>query len=133
MAIINTKVREFRDIDMNFTAHPGTKDVTQAVNESAIKQAIRTLVSTKNYERKFHPEIGCQVNSLLFENYVPKMRNIMKKTITDVINNFEPRAILTKLDIVDNADSNEINIRVEFRMTNTTNPIIVNTVLRRAR
>ena len=133
MAIINTKVREFRDIDMNFTAHPGTKDVTQAVNESAIKQAIRTLVATKNYERKFHPEIGCQVNSLLFENYVPKMRNIMKKTITDVINNFEPRAILTKLDIVDNADSNEINIRVEFRMTNTTNPIIVNTVLRRAR
>lgn len=118
---------------MNFTAHPGTKDVTQAVNESAIKQAIRTLVSTKNYERKFHPEIGCQVNSLLFENYVPKMRNIMKKTITDVINNFEPRAILTKLDIVDNADSNEINITVEFRMTNTTNPIIVNTVLRRAR
>ena len=133
MAIINTKVREFRDIDMNFTAHPGTKDVTQAVNESAIKQAIRTLVSTKNYERKFHPEIGCQVNSLLFENYVPKMRNIMKKTIQDVINNFEPRAILTKLDVVDNADSNEINIRVEFRMSNTTNPIIVNTVLRRAR
>ena len=133
MAIINTKAREFRDIDMNFEAHPATKDILQATNESAIKQAIRTLVQTKNYERKFHPEIGCQINSLMFENYVPKMRNIMKKTVTDVINSFEPRAILTKLDIVDNADINEINVRVEFRMSNTTKPITVNTVLTRAR
>ena len=57
----------------------------------------------------------------------------MKKTVTDVINSFEPRAILTKLDVVDNADSNEINVRVEFRMSNTTKPITVNTVLTRAR
>jgi len=89
MAIVNRKVRRFTDFDLSFAANPVTKDILFSNNESAVKQSIRNLIQTINYEKKFHPEIGCQITGLLFENFDPKMSSIMKRTIEDTINSFK--------------------------------------------
>lgn len=133
MATINRRVRDFSDFNLLFTPHPLTADVSKVLNENAIKAAVRNLVLTKNYERPFHPEIGCQITSLLFENYSPVLKSAMERTIQDVLEKFEPRARLTKLDVADNSDNNSIDVTVEFAINNIERPVTVTVTLTRAR
>ncbi len=125
--------RTFTDLNLLFTPHPATADVTKKVDEEAIKTAIKHLILTKNYERPFHPEIGCQVHSLLFENFTPVTRQIMKRTIIDVINKFEPRATILNVVISDRVDNNEIGVQIEFKFNNSEKPIVLNTTITRIR
>jgi len=133
MATINRRVREFSDIDFNFLVNSASKDINKVTDEAAIKQSIQSLIRTINYERKFHPEIGCQITSLLFDNFDPKNRNIMKKTIQDVISSFEPRAKLLNVEIYDESDRNELVVEVKFFITNIDLPVTVTTTLQRTR
>lgn len=133
MATINRKVRRFTDLNLLFTPHPATADVTKVTDENAVKAAIRNLILTQNYERPFHPEIGCQITSLLFENYTPVTRAIMERTVRDVLEKFEPRARLTRLNIIENVEQNAVDVTVEFALNNLERPITVTTTLTRAR
>lgn len=133
MATINRKVRDFSDFNLLFTPHPATADVSKVLNENAIKAAVRNLVLTRNYERPFHPEIGCQISSLLFENYSPTVKATMERTVQDVLEKFEPRARLTRLDVVENVDENAVDVTIEFAINNIERLVTVTVTLTRAR
>jgi len=125
--------RTFVDIDLNFLAHPVTKDVTVKTNEQAIKSSIRNLILTSNYEKPFHPEIGSQINSLLFEPATPMLPIMLKKTIEFTIYNFEPRVNLTNVEAVLSEDENAVNVSVEFVIINTSTPVALDLILYRTR
>lgn len=130
---MSRQTRTFSDINLLFTKHPVTYDVTKKVDEEAVKASIRNLIQTKNYERPFHPEIGCQISSLLFENFTPMTREIMKKTILDVINKFEPRARLLDVRISENLDKNDLNVDIVFKLINSNRPVTFTTAISRVR
>ena len=130
---MSRQTRTFSDINLLFTKHPVTYDVTRKVDEEAVKASIRNLIQTKNYERPFHPEIGCQISSLLFENFTPMTREIMKKTILDVINKFEPRARLLDVRISENLDKNDLNVDIVFKLINSNRPVTFTTAISRVR
>jgi phage baseplate assembly protein W len=125
--------RTFTDLDFNFTANPVTGDVSVKTNENAIKQSIRTLVLTNNYERLFHPEIGSQVNSLLFDQYNPTTAIMLKVLIENTIINFEPRVELLEVKTQIKNDNQSIDVRILFRIINTQRPIYLDITLRRTR
>lgn len=125
--------RIFKDLDLMFTAHPVTGDIARKYDENAIKQAVKNLILTKNYERPFHNEIGSQVSALLFENATPMTKALLKKTITDVINNFEPRVDLIDVGVQFLEDNNSVGIEILFKIKNTFTPLAVNLVLERTR
>ena len=129
----NRKTRQFTDLNLLFTSHPSTKDVTLKTDEDAVKASIRNLISTNNFERPFHPEIGCQIFGLLFENFNPLTVQIMKQTIIDVIDKFEPRAVILDVILGDNSDKNSIDVDVIFRLVNNEKPITIKTAISRAR
>lgn len=125
--------RQFSDINLLFTINPSTADITRKYDEEAIKASVRNLISTKNYERPFHPEIGCQVYSLLFENFTPVVSQTMKKAIFQVIEKFEPRVSVDEVRIAENTDRNEVIVDVFFRIINSDRPLTVSTSLSRIR
>lgn len=131
MATRNT--RQFSDLNLLFTPHPITADVTKKVDEEAVKASLRNLISTKNYERPFHPEIGCQIYSLLFENFTPISRSVMRRSIFDVINKFEPRAQIVDVKIDNRVDNNEIGVEIIFKLINSERPITLRTAISRVR
>lgn len=133
MATINRKTRQYSDISLLFTAHPATADITKKTDEEAVKASIRNLIQTKNYERPFHPEIGCQIYSLLFENFTPIVKQVMKKTIFDVIDKFEPRAQIIDVIIRDKPDNNSIDLEIIFKLLNSERPITLRTAISRVR
>ena len=133
MATINRNIRKYSDFNFLFVTHPKTKDLVKINNEDAIKQAVKSLILTVNYERLFHPEIGCQINALLFENFEPQIENLMTQTIEDTIRFFEPRARLTNVDVKANRDQNELIVIIQFAINNVLNSFEVITTLTRAR
>ena len=125
--------RLFTDIDLNFTAHPVTKDVTRRYDENAIKASVLNLLLTRNFERPFHSEIGSPIRALLFELPGPMFTVMMQRAIIDVINNFEPRVEIIDVRVNDAADNNAVYVTLEFKIVNTERPITLDLTLERTR
>ena len=128
-----SSTRQFADLDLNFTPHPVTGDVGFKKDENAIKQAVKNLVLTQNFERPFHSEIGSSLRSLLFEPATPMTKEILRKTISDTITNFEPRVELLGVDIQYTLDDTAVDVRIRFKIKNTFTPIDVSLTLERTR
>ena len=127
----NTRI--FSDIDLNFTAHPVTKDITRRYDENAVKASVKNLIMTSNYERPFHSELGSQVRALLFEPATPMTRAVLERTIEDLITNFEPRVDLISVQVGVSEDNNSVYVTVEFKIVNTERPLTLDLVLERTR
>ena len=115
------------------SAHPVNKDVAIKYDEQAIKQSVRNLILTKNFERPFHSEIGSQVRGLLFEPVTEMSVSIIKRSIVDVIRNYEPRVQLVDVFVNVRPDENYVDIRIVFKIINTATPIELTLTLERTR
>lgn len=133
MIISTRNTRVFSDFDINFSLHPRTKGISIKYDEDSIKQSIRNLIFTKNFERPFHSEIGSQVSNILFNVADEFTLNILKQTIINCINNFEPRVILKNVEIVLLESSNEVHVTIEFMIKNTTRIVLMDLLLERTR
>lgn len=127
------KTRIFADLDFNFALHPLSADVARKYDEEAIKQAVKALVLTANYERPFHPEIGSQVSRLLFENFTPMTGAMIESSIINTIMNFEPRVNIISVNVYPNDNNNELNVTIIFKIVNTEKPLTVDFILQRTR
>lgn len=125
--------RTFSDLDLNFTAHPVTRDLTRKLDEAAIKQAVKTLVLTSNYERPFHSDVGSQIRGLMFEPITPMLNMLIKRAIIDVITNHEPRVRLIDVLVRFSPDQNSAYVTIEFTIVNTVKPLQIDLVLTRTR
>jgi len=133
MATTSNTVRRFTDLNLIFAPHPYSKDILTRKNIDAVKTSIQNLILTKNYERPFHPEIGSQVNALMFENLMPSTIVAIERSIRNTIEKFEPRATILDIQIVDNSDSNAVDIEVTFTINNVALPVTVTTTISRVR
>src|SRR5210317_2607013 len=124
----------FKDINLNFTKHPITGDISKLTNVEAVKRSVRNLVNTNFYERPFHPEIGSDVRSILFEPVSPLIADVLKRYVEDVINNFEPRAELISVIVSPDIDRNAYGVTIEFYLVNSPSGVqSVNLFLERLR
>lgn len=126
-------VKQFRDIDLSFRINPFTKDIYTKEDEEAVKTALKHLILTKNFERPFHPEIGTQIHSLLFENFNSASKIAMEKSITNAVERYEPRVRLIEVNVRETQDSNNIDVTIVFTLRNVDRPITVTTLLNRVR
>lgn len=125
--------RTFSDLDLNFTAHPVTKDITLRFDENAVKTSLRNLILTSNYERPFHSEIGSPIKRLLFEPATPMTQVMIKKAVEDTVINFEPRVQLLEVDVNVSGDNNSVYVSIYFKLVNTERPLSLDLVLERTR
>ena len=134
MAItLNRTINRFVDLNLLFTKHPVTRDVTCKNDVEAIKASVKNLILTRHFERPFHPDIGSNVNDLLFENFTPDRIAFTQREIELVIENFEPRALLLSVEIQDRSDSNEVAIIITFTTKNISEPVQMDILVERIR
>ena len=138
--------RKFKDIDLDFGRHPVTNDVNVVEDAIAIKRSVRNLVLTNFYERPFHPELGCGIRGLLFENFNPVNSMFLKRKIEECLVNNEPRIVLTGIiingenlsgSVLDvrnqNADDNRLEVEIQFNIIGVPHPHSVSINLQRLR
>jgi phage baseplate assembly protein W len=115
-----TKQAIFSDLDLNFTRHPITDDVSRKTDAAAVNQSLRNLILTANYERPFNSNIGSPIRALMFEPYSPMLRVLLKTVVEQTVENFEPRISLQDVIISPNESNNSLEINIYYYILNST-------------
>jgi len=133
MATSIDSVRNYKDLDLNFAIHPIRKDINKHRAELAVINSIKNLVSTNHYEIPFQPEIGCNIRKLLFEPLDMVTATLIEREIIETIDNFEPRASVSKVVIKPDFDNNGFQVELLFKIINRTDPVAIKFFLERVR
>ncbi len=128
-----TITRTYSDIDLDFSAHPVTRDVLKKKDSAAVVASIFNLLQTSHYERKFNHGLGSGLRKMLFEPIDGITADTITTEIKNIIGGYEPRAGLDRLSVTPDYDNNGYNISLSFFLVNSTQPINVNFFLERIR
>jgi phage baseplate assembly protein W len=124
---------QYKDLDLAFTKHPIKKDVNKHVDDMAVINSVKNLISTSRYERLFQPEIGSSVRSLLFEPMDTITASALKRAIVETLRNYEPRVTVDEVSVSPNYDNNTYSVGMTFTIINRTEPITIQFFLQRDR
>lgn len=125
--------RVYKDIDLNFQAHPITGDVAKKVGDDAIIQSMKNLLQTGKYERLMQPDIYSNLRNQLFEPIDSITASSIGIAIRNVIDKYEPRVDLIEVNVSPNYDDQGYNVTMSFFIVNQTNPVTVELFLERIR
>jgi phage baseplate assembly protein W len=123
----------YSDLDLTFNRLPGTNDVAMRYDDQAVIASVRNLLLTNFYERPFQPNLGSNVDKLLFEPVNDLTANILETEIRNVINNYERRVSIDMLQITSNPNQASFSVYLRFYIGNNTIPTAVNLILQRSR
>ncbi len=132
-SIVAHTAKRYKDLDLSFTRHPVRNDVNKHIDEMAVINSLKNLLSLNYYEKPFHPEIGSGVRGLLFENMDIVTARVLEREIRQTIQNFEPRVNVQKVEVSPDFDNNGYSIGMTFYIINRTEPITIDFFLQRDR
>jgi phage baseplate assembly protein W len=108
----------YSDLSLNLTRNPFTNDLMIKTDVAAVKQAILNLMYTRKYDKFFNPDMDSKIFGLLFENYDPILASYYEQKIVEIIETYEPRAVIESVTIEEYLDGNQININITFFVRN---------------
>jgi phage baseplate assembly protein W len=127
------EVRTYKDLDLNFTAHPVTKDIVKRTGNAAIIGALRNLILTNLYEKPFQPTFGSRIRNLLFEDVSFITANVLQSEIENVIKTFETRVVIDAIRVQAQPDENRYAVTIRFYIANVETPVTINLFLEKVR
>ena len=104
----------FKDISSSFEVNPLNEDLIAIKNETAIARSLRNLIMTVPGERFFNPILGSEVTGLLFENIDELTASEISDQIKITVENFEPRVVLTEVEVVPNYDNSQFDVTLNY-------------------
>ena len=132
-SIVTTRNRKYSDVDLTFAVRT-TGDVFKKTDAAAVKQSVKTILQTNFGERPFQPNFGADLRSRLFENFTDEENAfLIEDAIIDALTLYEPRAKVISVNIADNSDRNYLGVRVEFKIVNTEEVVVLDTSISRIR
>ena len=109
--------RSFKDISITFDKNFVTGDLMITKDFTAIKKSVQNLIVTVPGERFFNPNIGSRITDILFEPLDFINANLVRSEIEYTIKSFEPRVILTNVQVDQNFDDNGYDVEIEFKVS----------------
>ena len=106
----------YSDLNLLMPLHPILKDIPPLKDIEAVKQSVKNLVLTNFFERPFHPEIGGNVTSKLFEPADKFTAIEIRDEIKEVLKNYEPRVNGVNVEVFDNLDANAFLVNIAFNV-----------------
>ena len=117
----NTKLtankESYVDLDILFTSHPVSKDVTLKKDADAVKRSVRNILLTNNYERPFKPNFGANLRGQLFELQGIGAKRKIVGDIKEALYALEPRVRNVRVAIGEN-NRNNIDVMVQYDIIN---------------
>lgn len=115
-----TKERIYSDLDLTFGARTTSDgDIFKKTDAASVKQAIKTLVLTNEYEKPYRPAYGANLQGLLFELMDEDTGEEILTRVKQTIARYEPRAKILAIDVTASPDFNKVFVNLEFRVINT--------------
>ena len=115
---VNSATKEsYSDLDILFTAHPVTKDITVKKDADAVKRSVRNILLTNNYERPFKPNFGANLRGQLFELQGIGAKRKIIGDIKEALYALEPRVRNVQVAIGEN-NRNNVDVMVKYDIIN---------------
>ena len=131
---ISKKQREyFSDFLNSFAYSPVNNNLAKITNDQSVKQSMKNLIFTVLGERLFQPNVGSNLNKLLFENITKAILNSIEFNIKNTIKYNEPRVEIIEVTAKETINPNEVQVDIVFSMINNPEPISINFILKRVR
>jgi|TARA_B000000532_G_C18668457_1_gene319974 phage baseplate assembly protein W len=108
---------EYSDIDIMFTAHPISGDITTKKDSDAVKRAVRNIILTNDYERPFKPNFGANLRAQLFELQGIGSKKRIASDISDALSALEPRIRNVRVTFGEEK-ANSIDVRISYTIIN---------------
>jgi hypothetical protein len=129
-SIVVTRDLIYKDIDLNFNKRT-TGDIFKKTEAAAVRQAIKTLISTNRFEKPFKPDFGADIRSMLFELADEKSGGEIISRIKNAVQQYEPRAGVRKITVEVSEIYNAIDVKIVFQILNTDQIITYETTVSR--
>ena len=123
----------YADLDLTFNRTPVVGDVAMSFGDQAVIRSVTNLLLTNFYERPFQPNVGSNMDALLFEPLTDLTANMIDTEIRNVLDNYEPRVSINVLQVTTNTTQDGFNVYMEVFIGNNTSPTAVNLLLQRSR
>jgi len=123
MAITSNKALPvvYKDLDLNFTAHPSTGDVSILKDSRSITQSLTTLCMAATGEFLGDLDMGGGVGRILFEQEDKLLEHKLTQQITQTIEAHEPRIELVAVLLDVTQGGKAVVVRVQYYMLNQPN------------
>lgn len=128
-SIVVTRDMIYKDIDLSFNKRT-TGDIYKKTEAAAVKQAIKTLISTNRFDKPFNPDFGADIRSMLFELADENSGTEIITRIKNAIQKYEPRAAAQEIS-VKVSNYNSIDVSIIFQILNTDQIITYETTVSR--
>jgi phage baseplate assembly protein W len=133
MVNIIARKNDYSDLDLDFLAHPTTKDVVKKTGVEAIKRSVRNLLLTNFYDRPFQSNIGSNALKILFDNATPMSATFLSNAIKETLKSYEPRIRVDDVVVKFDFDNNGYNVQLFFTIVNRNEPAAITLFLERIR
>jgi phage baseplate assembly protein W len=119
-AEVVSRRRQYSDLDMSMYHYVGpdqTKaDIIPFTDIDAVKNAVRILLSSNQYDRPFSPYLGANLKSLLFEPADRITRYSIEQTIKLLLEKHEPRINQITVDVSYDGDEDRYVVLLTFNI-----------------
>ena len=129
----STKYQVYSDFLNDLTPHPVVKDIVRYTNEASVNRSIRNLLLTNRGERLYQPDIGSDLQQLLFEPMIASTGDLIRKFVQNTIANYEPRAKVLNVDVLAYEEKNAYAVTIYYMLINRQDPVQLTVTLDRVR
>ena len=129
----STKYQVYSDFLNDLTPHPVVKDIVRYTNEASVNRSIRNLLRTNRGERLYQPDIGSDLQQLLFEPMIDSTGDLIRKFVQNTITNYEPRAKVLNVEVKAYEESNAYSVTIYYMLINRQDPVQLTVTLDRVR
>ena len=128
--VVARKERDYSDIDLSLDTKP-SGDIFKKLDAAAVKQSIKNILLTNHGEKPFNYFFGANLRSRLFDLNYTDITNEIETDIVFAIENYEPRARVLEVQVINNIDANDLRVIVKFQIISTDEVVVLNTSLTR--
>jgi phage baseplate assembly protein W len=132
MTLLLKRSREYVDVDFSFGNHPLSKNLLIKKEKNAVKQSIIHLMTLKEGDKPFHPEIKSPIYTYLFEPATSIVQVVLAGEVKNYLSIFEPR-VLIKYVRISYPTPNDISCEIYGEIINISEPFNVNILINRIR
>lgn len=124
-----TKDYTYRDIDLDFLAHPLSKDIVKVSDDNAVKQSVENLLTTGKFTVPMQPERGSDVLLMLFEPMGPDTVIELREAIIETLERYEPRININEVQVKADYDNGTYDVKIIFQILNNIDLSVIEFVL----
>jgi phage baseplate assembly protein W len=114
--------QSFLGVGWGFPVSPDSSGALAiAAYEESVRQGVWIVLGTAKGERAMHPDFGCGIHDLVFEQNTPATAGKVTQSVKEALLHFEPRIDLLDVQVQSQNSGEVLQISIDYRVRATNN------------